>query len=170
MLTITKTAQNVINLANESGGSVTFTIRQLQDDNTFLTIQDSTVLANGYQSDYTFASDGVYQVVEVSGPTTNVIVYAAIETAILGLIVTIHSEDCCCNSKTQMLRLYYYNAIMANFYLFMAMINTTYVDNWIYTAANTDELQNLYCLSDVITKITELVDAGNLITESCDDC
>lgn len=170
-LTITKNSGTVYTIANIGNGAArTFTVQQLQDDGTFEEIQAATVLNDNYYVEFTFSGDGVYQVVEQGGETYNIIIYSNVEATYLGLMKQIHNTaDCGCNSSDS-IKLYYYNAIAMNFYLFLAMINSTYIENWIYTAVNTDELQNLLCLSDVITKITELGEAANLLKSPCDDC
>ena len=175
--TLTRTACNTYTITNvEAEATIGFVVKELVDG-VLTTVYTSGSINPEEDESYTFENDGIFQItIGWSGsPLTNtdnyiVIIYCAVETCMLNYINSIVCDldtDCAkCTAEFEKV-LYYYNALNQTWFVFMAIQNDIYVNNYIFTGTlSAETLANLATASDLLTQITNYCNCLSLITDS----
>lgn len=164
---IDKKSCNEYWLVNGDVSSKNYTVRKLNDEKTFEDIETGTVLPGEYNT-YQFGNDGVYEV-EYNATKYTVLIYCDVKDAILALMKKINCKcDDCLNDYGVSKALYYFNAMSMEFYTFLVSINKQYVDNWLYSSLDPQDLEDLYCISEMIDRMTELATCADELDKLCD--
>lgn len=175
--TLTRTSCNTYTIENTSEEiALGYVVKELVDG-ALVTRYTSGSLSAGSSADYVFDNDGVFEITIgwYGSPLTNtdvyvVIIYCAAETCMLNFIKTIVCDldtDCAaCTAKFEKV-LYYYNALNQTWFVFMAMLNDVYVNNYLFTGTLSEEdLVNLSSASDLLTQMSNYCNCLSLITDS----
>lgn len=139
--------------------SGTLVISQLQDDKTFTTIleEDLDALTN---LNIALESDGVYTFVfnytqdeEEKTQTFTITNYCAFKTCYFEYLKKVQCGDVCENcNKTNF---YDFVTFALNAQVFLALLNNEYAFNYVYTAIDTDKIEELYTIKQFADRLNE---------------
>lgn len=175
--TLTRTSCDTYTIENTSDEiAIGYVVEELVDGE-FVASYTSGSISAGDSVEHVFDSDGIYQITIgwYGTPLTStdvyvVIIYCTVEACVLNFLRTILCEldtDCAaCTAKFEKV-LYYYNALNQAWFVFLAMQNDIYVNNYLFTGTLTEaEITNLSTASDLITQMENYCSCLSLITDS----
>lgn len=110
-----------------------------------------------------------------AGDTNSVfVIYCTVQACMLNLIneIMFAASGCTCEDcyNVHNQKHYLYNSIKLIFYTLLASINQQYVDNYVYTALDEHDLEDLYFISQMIDKMTEYCECAGEIEDADCNC